>query len=155
MFDDWDMLLSKLQTRRNHKKTTKRPQGHRFVAFNATYGLLGAYWFEKAGKRSLSMLHVIVTSSKFWLSMISMMIYLKPSAGQLRMAWLLQHRAPPHSAHDSIAYWKRFSIFASLTTDHEWVPYSPDLNLLEFWLLEAAKQTVFPDKPTMTLDDIK
>jgi len=28
--NDWDMRLSELQTRRNHRKTIKGPQGHRF-----------------------------------------------------------------------------------------------------------------------------
>jgi len=47
-----------------------------------------------------------------------------------------------------------FLILASLPTDHESVPYSPDLKSLDFWLWGAAKQTVFADKPT-TLDDFK
>ena len=48
------------------------PRSPLFVAFNARHGLLGITGLKKAIKRSLSMLHVIVTSSK-----CSMMIYRK------------------------------------------------------------------------------
>jgi len=47
-FDDWDTLLSGLQTRRNHRKTIKGPPRWPLLSpsmLGVAYWVLGPYWF--------------------------------------------------------------------------------------------------------------
>jgi len=88
------MLTSGLQqTKRNHRKTIKRPQA--FVAFNARHGLLGPYWFEEAGKMvsvNAACYRVIIKNlipDDFYDDLSE-----TPSEDQFRMAWFIQHEAP-------------------------------------------------------------
>ena len=78
------------------------------------------------------------------------------SEGQLQTAWFMQDGAPPHTAHETIAYLRGLfnTRLLALGTDHEWYPHNADLNTLDFWLWGATKQTIFADKPR-SLDDIK
>jgi len=69
---------------------------------------LGLYWFEEAGKtvtvNTARYCDVIknLTPDDFYDELSETL-----SDGQLRMAWFIQHGAPPHTAHDdTIAYLK-------------------------------------------------
>ena len=72
------------------------------------------------------------------------------------MTWFMQDGAPPHTAHETIAYLRGLfnTRLLALSTHHEWSSHSPDLNPLDFWLWGAAKQFIFAEK-SRCLDDIK
>jgi len=138
--DDWDTLLSGLQTRRNHRKTIK--WGPKVNAFMPLSMLGMAYWvptgLKKPVKRPISILcyrDVIknLTSVDFYDDIFETYSWGSAPNGLVHLTWGFTSYCP------WLLIWKGFSILASLPTDHEWVPYCPDLNLLDFWLWGAAK----------------
>ena len=134
------------------EKQLKGPKVTAFVAFNARHGLLGPYWFEEGGKTVTVNAARYRDVIKIFYDDLSETL----SEGQLPMAWFMQDGAPPHTAHETIAYLRGLfkTRHLALGTDYEWFPHSLDLNSLDFWLRGAAKQTKFADKPR-SLDDIK
>jgi len=75
-----------------------------FVAFNARHGLLSHYWFEEAGE-------TVTVNAARYRDVIKNLIpddfyddlSETVTEGQFRMAWFMQHGAPPHTALDTIA----------------------------------------------------
>jgi len=134
------------------ERQLKGPKVTAFVAFNTRHGLLGPYWFENDGKMvTINASRYRDVLKKFYDDLSDTL-----SEGQLRMAWFMQDGAPPHTAHETIAYLRGLfnTRLLALGTDHEWSQHSPDLMVLDFWLWGAAEQSIFADKP-MCLDDIK
>ena len=134
------------------KKKLKGPKVIAFVAFKARHGLLGPYWFEEDVK-------TVTINAARYRDVIKMFyddLSEALSEGQLRMAWFMQDGAPPHTAHETNVYFRGLfnTRLLAFGDDHEWSPYSPGHNPLDFWLWGAAKQTIFTDKPR-SLDDIK
>ena len=68
----------------------------------------------------------------------------------------MQDGAPPHTAGDTITFLRQLfrNHLVALGTAHDWAPYCPDLNPLDFWYWGAAKGSVYANLPT-TLDDLK
>ena len=127
------------------EKQLKGPKVTAFVAYNATHGLLGPYWFEEDGRTiTINGERYREVIREFYADLTDML-----TDNQLQQAWFMQDGAPPHTARESIECLKELfnARLMSLGTAHEWAPHSPDLNPLDFWLWGAAKDTVYAGKP--------
>lgn len=123
-----------------------------FVAFNAKHGLVGPFWFEEDNKTvTINAVRYRSVIRRFNTALTRLL-----SPNQRRQAWFMQDGAPPHTAHDTIAFLKELfqTRLIALGTNHAWAPHSPDLNPLDFWLWGAAKDVVYKEKPA-TLRELK
>ena len=120
------------------------------MAFNAKHSLLGQYWFEENG-------HTVTINGERYIAILDQFhgdLTQKLIQGQLRLAWLMQDGARPHTAHASLTAPNGFfkNRLISLTTDHEWAPRRRDLYPLDFYFWGAAKEKIYANRPQMLAD---
>ena len=87
----------------------KAPKVTDFVAYNASHGLLGPYWFKEGG--------LTVTTSERYYEVIARFhndLSAALTPGQLRMVWFMQDGASPHTAHATTADLQQLFNIASL-----------------------------------------
>ena len=92
-----------------------------FISFSAKHGLLGPYWFDEHGKMVTVNSHCYCVIIQRFHDDLSQ----KLTPGQLRLTWLMQDGATPHTANASAEFLQGLfgNRLISLQTEHELAPH--------------------------------
>ena len=116
------------------------------------HGIIGPYWFEDNNEKALTVSKecYIAVFNKFWMDLES-----QQGINQ-NMQWFQQDGATPHTANITLEWLdQQFpDRLISRRRDQEWLPHSPDLNPLDFYLWGLLKDKVYQNNP-QTIAELK
>jgi len=116
------------------------------------HGIIGPFWFEDDDERSVTINteRYVQVLGKFWPA-------LGRRSGVVRvLQWFQQDGATPHTSNESLAWLQQHfpDRLISRKCDPQWLPHSPDLNPLDFYMWEYFKDRVYGNNP-QTIPDQK
>ena len=127
------------------------PKSTAFVAMSSK-GLVGPFWFESQDGETET-----VNKERYVDVLRQFLTELRARQGvNLRQSSFQQDGATPHTSNLALTFLR--DVFGdrliSKRALHEWAPYSPDLNPLDFFLWGYLKDRVYANTPT-TLEELK